>query len=130
MFSNVRPNLKTIAIVDSESDNLVCSSGFTVLRCLESEPEYLITALLDDSFTNSIVKKETGSNYPAVTSKDVLNANVPSAPIEVQKEFSAFVKQVDKSEIIFYAVIRADFDGLKLIWLIFIFYYHILYNIG
>ena len=48
-----------------------------------------------------------------------------------EEEIENMVKTLNsKTEIIFYAVIRADFDGLKLIWLIFIFYYHILYNIG
>ena len=84
LFSNVRPNLKTMAVVDSEADNLVCSSCFTVLRCQEPFPEFLITAIADDYFTNTIVKKETGSNYPAVTSKEVLNATIPGAPKEAQ----------------------------------------------
>ena len=98
LLSNVRPNLKTMAIVDSDEDNLVCSSGFTVLRCEKSEPEFLITAILDDHYTDELMKKANGSSYPAVTSKDVLNGLIPSAPIELQQSFSSFAKQVDKSK--------------------------------
>ena len=98
ILSNVRPNLKTIAIVNSSEDNLVCSSGFTVLRCKESEPEYLVVAILDDYYTDKLMKKANGSNYPAVTSKDVLDGWIPFAPIELQHFFSSFVKQVNKSK--------------------------------
>ncbi len=97
LFSNVRPNLKTVAMVDLEGDDLVCSSGFTVLRCEESEPEYLMIAITDDTFTGLMVRKETGSNYPAVSSKDVLGASIPAAPRDCQRTFASFVQQVDKS---------------------------------
>ena len=99
LLSNVRPNLKTLAIVNSSSNNLVCSTGFTVLRCKDSFPEYLTIAITDDYFTNKLVKKANGSNYPAVTSKDVYNSIIPSAPIELQKQFATFVQQVDKSKV-------------------------------
>jgi len=100
LFSNVRPNLKTIARINSEKENLVCSSGFTVLRCEKCEPEYLITAIIDDIFTDILTNKATGSSYPAVTSKDVLEAPIPFGPKEVRKTFADFVKQVDKSKLV------------------------------
>lgn len=99
LLSNVRPNLKTLAIVNSKKNNLVCSSGFTVLRCTDSCPEYLTIAITDDYFTDKLVKKANGSNYPAVTSKDVYNSVVPSASIELQKQFAEFVQQIDKSKV-------------------------------
>ena len=98
ILSNVRPNLKTLAIVNLDQDNLVCSTGFTVLRCTHSCPEYLTIAITDDYFTNKLVKKANGSNYPAITSKDVLNSAIPSASIDLQRQFAEFVKQVDKSK--------------------------------
>ncbi len=98
LLSNVRPNLKTIAIVDSNENNLVCSSGFSVLRCEKCEPEYLITAITDDMFTDLLMKKATGSSYPAVATKDVLGQEIPYGPEDVQKNFATLVKQVDKSK--------------------------------
>ena len=98
LLSNVRPNLKTIAIVDSDENNLVCSSGFTVLRCEKCPPEYLITAIIDDGFTKKLMLNATGSSYPAVTTKIVLSSTIPSAPLDLQNQFTDFVKQVDKSK--------------------------------
>ena len=100
LLSNVRPNLKTIAIVDSNENNLVCSSGFSVLRCEKCEPEYLITAITDDMFTDLLMKKATGSSYPAVATKDVLGQEIPYGPEDVQKNFATLVKQVDKSKFV------------------------------
>ncbi len=111
LLSNVRPNLKTLAIVTSNEDKLVCSTGFTVLRCTKSCPEYLIIAITEDHFTNKLVKKVTGSNYPAVTSKDVLKSTIPNAPFELQKQFAVFVQQVDKSKVIYKEVV-SKFDDL------------------
>lgn len=94
LLSNVRPNLKTIAIVDSNEDNLVCSSGFSVLRCEKCKTEYLITAITDDIFTDKLMKKATGSSYPAVTTNDVLEQVIPSGPEDIQRSFATFIKQV------------------------------------
>lgn len=108
LLSNVRPNLKTIAIVDSDENNLVCSSGFTVLRCEKCPPEYLITAIIDDGFTKKLMLNATGSSYPAVTTKIVLSSTIPSAPLDLQNQFTDFVKQVDKSKL------DSEFDLINL----------------
>jgi len=108
LLSNVRPNLKTIAIVDSDENNLVCSSGFTVLRCEKCPPEYLITAIIYDGFTKKLMLNATGSSYPAVTTKIVLSSTIPSAPLDLQNQFTDFVKQVDKSKL------DSEFDLINL----------------
>ena len=98
LLSNVRPNLRTISIVHLSGSNLVCSTGFSVLRCELYLPEYFLMAISSDSFTEHLMSKATGSSYPAVTTKDVMNQTIPAAPLELQKKFSDFVRQVDKSK--------------------------------
>ena len=98
LLSNVRPNLKTISIVHLPGSNLVCSTGFSVLRCELYLPEYFLMAISSDSFTEHLMSKATGSSYPAITTKDVMNQTIPAAPLELQKKFSDFVRQVDKSK--------------------------------
>ena len=100
LLSNVRPNLKTISIVHLPGSNLVCSTGFSVLRCVSYLPEYLLVAISSDLFTEHLMSKATGSSYPAVTTKDVMNQTIPAAPLELQNQFADFVKQVDKSKFI------------------------------
>ena len=98
LMSTVRPNLCNIAIYDKNYENPVCSSGLCVLRPSKCVKEYLLYCVLDDDYTYELVKLATGSNYPAVTSKIILNTAVPNPPIELQKEFANFVKQIDKSK--------------------------------
>jgi type I restriction enzyme S subunit len=98
LMSTVRPNLQNIAILDNNYENAVCSSGFCVLRCIKCSKEFLLHCILDEDFTDELILKATGSNYPAVTSKTILNSTVPHPPFELQNQFADFVKQVDKSK--------------------------------
>ena len=99
IVSTVRPNLKNIAINQMKYDNLVVSSGFCVLRPKKCNPLYLFIALLQDNFTNKMIEKTTGANYPAIKDSDVYLFQIPLPPIELQNQFAAFVKQTDKSKL-------------------------------
>ena len=98
IVSTVRPNLKNIAINQMEYDNLVVSSGFCVLRPKKCNPLYLFIALLQDNFTNKMIEKTTGANYPAIKDSDVYLFQIPLPPIELQNQFAAFVKQTKKTK--------------------------------
>ncbi len=106
LLSTVRPNLKNIAIYNEIYENPVCSTGFCVLRATSCSKEYLMSCLLDDECVRHLVNNATGSSYPAVTSKTVLDYEIPYPPIELQNEFADFVKQVDKSK-------SAVFESIK-----------------
>ena len=98
IVSTVRPNLKNIAINQMEYDNLVVSSGFCVLRPKKCNPLYLFIALLQDNFTNKMIEKTTGANYPAIKDSDVYLFQIPLPPIELQNQFAAFVEQTEKTK--------------------------------
>ena len=109
IVSTVRPNLKNIAINQMKYDNLVVSSGFCVLRPKKCNPLYLFIALLQDNFTNKMIEKTTGANYPAIKDSDVYLFQIPLPPIELQNRFATFVKQTDKSKYF-------GMNGIKLLW--------------
>lgn len=96
LISTVRPNLKNIAINEIDEENLVASSGFCVLRCVDCPREYIKAAVCSDRFTHEMCLLTTGANYPAIRSADILEYRVPAPPIELMNEFAAFVVQVDK----------------------------------
>jgi len=98
LVSTVRPNLKNVAVVPYDYDNVVGSSGFCVLRSKNCLLRYLQYIVISDEFTEAMILKTTGTNYPAIRDKDVLEYLVPSPPLELQKQFSEFVEQVDKSK--------------------------------
>ena len=93
IVSTVRPNLKNIAIVDSDDNNLVASSGFCVLRPCNIERDYLFHYIKSDKFTNQIMGLTTGANYPAVRSSDILESTIPVPPLSTQL---SIVSELDK----------------------------------
>ena len=98
LISTVRPNLKNVAMVRWDSDNLVGSSGFCVLRVVKASPEYLMTVVCSNVFTEAMIRATTGANYPAIKDVDVLEYMVDLPPSSLQNEFSRFVKQSNKSK--------------------------------
>ena len=103
LISTVRPNLKNIAIFTEDGDGFVGSSGFCVLRATECNYQYLKYVVLDDDFTNAMIKLTNGANYPAVRDDDVLNYETYNAPIELQNQFASFVEQIDKLKFVDYS---------------------------
>lgn len=98
LFSTVRPNLQNIAINPYSEDNVVASTGFCVLRCTGCLPEYMWGVMLSDNFTRTMCEEASGISYPAVRDSNVLQYQIPDAPIELQEQFAAFVRQSDKSK--------------------------------
>ena len=110
VLSTVRPNLKNVAI-NYIDDNRVGTSGFCVLRVVESKctKEYLMTILMSDTFTNDMVGKTTGSNYPAIKCDDIYNYLVPCPDINEKKKYSIFYENVRKQK----NIIKQEISKLK-----------------
>ena len=82
IMSTVRPNLRGFARVEVDTHNLVCSTGFAVLRCKnEQTSEYLNQYLLSDFVYRQIDELVVGSNYPAINNDDIRNLEV-TIPID------------------------------------------------
>lgn len=97
LISTVRPNLRNIAILQDNISNAVGSSGFCILRCKkEVNKYYMFNIVNSDKFTMDMVLKTTGSNYPAIRDKDILEYEIPIPPIELQNKFGNIVYLIDK----------------------------------
>ena len=92
IVSTVRPNLKNIAIVNKNDNNLVASSGFCVLRPNNIERNYLFHYITSDKFTNHLMSLTNGANYPAVRDNDILESTIPVPPLPTQQ---AIVSELD-----------------------------------
>ena len=81
VFSTVRPNLRTIAVVPPEFDGQVASTGFCVLRpSPELADKFLYYAILSESFQRRVISKARGINYPAVRDEDIHNETIALPP--------------------------------------------------
>jgi len=92
IISKVRPTRGAISIVPAElSQNVICSSAFSVFKAHSPLREYLYIA------TRSVIGKlqmdrpTTGTSYPTIRDTDVENIEIPIVPEEVQNQISSLV---------------------------------------
>lgn len=72
IFATVRPTLKRIAIIPSELDGQVCSTGYFVLRTLSGLiNKYLFYYLRSNIFEMKMAELQKGASYPAVTDNEL-----------------------------------------------------------
>lgn len=99
LVSMVRPNLRNIASVCSEDKNLVASSGFCVLRSLSRNEEFLKQLVLSDFFTDYLLSRVSGANYPAVREEDIKECEIGIPPEKLQLEFSNKIKALEEQKL-------------------------------
>lgn len=102
VFATTRPNLKNIAIVNSDYENPIASTGFCVLRANQSiDLKYLFNYLLTKDLGEQIESKIRGVQYPAVSDKDLMNCDIPLPPLSEQqrivKKLNSLFEKIDKS---------------------------------
>ena len=87
IMSTVRPNLKSHLFFRDQITNAVCSTGFAVIRSNPnlSDPGFLFAHLLAHVVNSQVKKMLAGSNYPAITSRDVQTIEIP-CPTEVDEQ--------------------------------------------
>ena len=100
VYSTVRPNLQNIAINPYEEENVVGSTGFCVLRCTGVSTGYMWGVVNSTLFTDTMINKASGANYPAVTDKVVLAYEIPIPPEDQQLAYEHLVRQSDKSKFV------------------------------
>lgn len=76
IWSCVRPNRKSYALVVAPPEDLIVSTGFAVLSPLSVPFTYLYHAVTTDEFVGYLTNHATGSAYPAVTGQDFKNADL------------------------------------------------------
>lgn len=87
LFSTVRTYLKNIAIVPSEYDGQVASTGFSVLRPSNKVlSRYIFAYTLTPMFLDPLAALQRGSSYPAVRDKDVRSQKIPLPSLPEQHE--------------------------------------------
>ena len=87
LVSTVRPNLNAVALVPSELDGQVGSTGFCVLRAMPSLvlPEYLFYFVRSQRFVDALAGLVAGALYPAVTDSQVLDQELPLPSLSEQR---------------------------------------------
>lgn len=76
IWSCVRPNRRSYALIWQPADDMVASTGFAVLSAAKVPFSYLYFATTTDAFVSYLERSATGAAYPAVTSKIFEDAEV------------------------------------------------------
>lgn len=75
LISTVRTYLRAIAAVD-DSDDVIVSTGFAVIRPVDINPCFLKYATLSESFISEIMANSEGISYPSTTSNKILSQKI------------------------------------------------------
>lgn len=89
LWSCVRPNRRSHALVLSPQEDTIASTGFAVLTAKSVPFTYLYAATTTDEFVEYLEKRATGAAYPAVTAKVFEDAPLLIPDAAVLERFGA-----------------------------------------
>lgn len=97
LVATVRPNLKSHLLFRSEHGEWICSTGFSVVRCCpgKATPGFIFAHLFGEIIARQIDALISGSNYPAINSRDVAALRVPIPPVNEQIAIAAALSDMD-----------------------------------
>ncbi|WP_455544418.1 restriction endonuclease subunit S [Intestinibacter sp.] len=100
LISTVRPNQKHYGILRRINENLIVSTGFTVLSAKEDivYPEYLYRFLTQDSITNYLqaIGETSTSTYPSIKPSDIGSLQIELPSLEEQKAIAKVLSDLDE----------------------------------
>lgn len=76
LVSTVRPIRNAVVLIKEERENLVCSSGFAVLKPEKVSPQYLFIYLKTKPIIRLLDRCTTATMYPVITLEDILNTKI------------------------------------------------------
>ncbi|KVD94050.1 hypothetical protein WS63_05135 [Burkholderia stagnalis] len=92
LWSNVRPNRRSFALVLDPTPDIVASTGFTVLDARETTFAYLYQWVTTNDFVGYLVGNAQGAAYPAVTGATFERAIVLLPPSYLVARYTAFAE--------------------------------------
>ena len=93
LVSTVRPIRNAVVLIKEEKENLVCSSGFAVLKPIKISPQYLFIYLKTKPIIKLLDRLTTASMYPAITLDDILNTKIYLGKKSFRDEISKLVDE-------------------------------------
>lgn len=86
LFATVRPYMRKVAHVSKEFDGEIASTGFCVLRPIETKlhPKFLFYFLLSDQLLDQVLPLQRGVSYPAIRDNDLKSALLPLPSLQEQ----------------------------------------------
>lgn len=94
LFQTVRPYQKNNLIFDL-SDDAVASTGYAQIRP-DQDGGFLFQLIQSDEFVSEVLRRTTGSNYPAINPSDLSSITLPVPHPEEQRKIAGFLGALDR----------------------------------
>lgn len=92
IVSTVRTYLKAIAPITKETENVIVSTGFAVIRpTKELDPTFAKYSLHASHFLDQVVANSMGVSYPAINSSQLISIKVPTPTLAEQVSIGDFL---------------------------------------
>jgi type I restriction enzyme, S subunit len=88
LVSTTRPNLNAVAVVPTQLNGAIVSTGFAVLRPVLLEPRWLFSVVQSENFVNGMSNLVKGALYPAIRPSHVYDYEMPVPPLAEQKRIT------------------------------------------
>ena len=89
-----RPYLKKFALISTDQDGCVCSSGFHVIEANKNyDTRFLLEIIKLDPIIKQFEALMTGALYPVVNASEIKKIRIPFPPISVQRRLG---EKIDK----------------------------------
>lgn len=96
LFQTVRPYQQNNYLFSKENDlPTVASTGYAVFRAY-NDIQYLYELIHSDSFLSAVIKRCTGTSFPAVSPSDISNIVIWTPELNEQRKIGNFLKLVDE----------------------------------
>lgn len=95
IWSSVRPNRRSYALVLAPSPNLIVSTGFAVLSPTIVPYTFLYQAVTTEGFVGYLTNHATGAAYPAVSAGDFETAELLFPPTPLLDRFHSIVESIE-----------------------------------
>ena len=94
LYQCVRPYQLNNYIFEGDTIQCVASTGYAQLRTTQF-PLYIFQALHTKQFTNQVLERCTGTNYPAINSSDLGTVEVPICSFPEQVKIGSLLALID-----------------------------------
>ncbi|NBV99918.1 MAG: hypothetical protein EBR67_10530, partial [Proteobacteria bacterium] len=99
VYSTVRPNQRHFGFIQNPQDNLVISTGFTVISAIQekTDPKFLYYFLTQNQITNNLqqIAEHSTSTYPSIRPEHIENLKIFLPPLAEQKAIAAVLSGLD-----------------------------------
>src|SRR5699024_5570227 len=110
-YQTVRPYQKNNVLFNYNSNNYVFSTGYAQIRCFEEiNNNFLFTYMQSQKFVNTVLRKCTGTSYPAINSSDLSTIKINFPCFSEQQKIGDLFEKLDQAISLQQQVLEATKD--------------------